>query len=198
MAYKKIYCIVEQRKYTKHDKGKERKELTEFDAKKIATRLLERDILNETSYDVKFDMIEPDFNSNTQRLSSAGIQKTLFDTFKKNKDIPKEFLDAEMFDVGLEDVKLYQQTLGSKAFYENTDIKGRKTTRKVGYLLRKARALSKYDVIHHDIFLITDAHLPVEQNTFLSSIYSPQHLQEKIDNTGRVRKSWVVTYEADY
>ena len=77
MAYKKIYCIVEQRKYTKHDKGKERKEITEFDAKKIATRLLERDILNESSYDVKFDMIEPDVNSKTQRLSSIKIQKIL-------------------------------------------------------------------------------------------------------------------------
>ena len=190
MAYKKIYCIVEQRKYTKHDKGKERKEITEFDAKKIATRLLERDILNESSYDVKFDMIEPDVNSKTQRLSSIKIQKILFDTFKKNADIPKELLDAY---VGLDDAKLYQQTLGSKAFYEN-----KKITRKVSDLLRKARNLSKYDVIHHDIFLITDAHLPVEQNTFLSSIYSPQHLQEKIDNTGRASKSWVVTYEADY
>ena len=190
MAYKKIYCIVEQRKYTKHDKGIARKEITEFDAKKIATRLLERDILNESSYDVKFDMIEPDVNSKPQRLSSSGIQKILFDTFKKNTDIPKELLDAY---VGLEDVKLYQQTLGSKAFYENKTI-----TRKVSDLLRNARKLSKYDVISHDIFLITDAHLPVERNTFLSSIYSPQHLQEKINNVGRARKSWVVTYEADY
>ena len=195
MAYKKIYCIVEQRKYTKHDKSKERREITEFDAKKIATRLLEIDILNESSYDVKFDMIEPDSNSNTQRLSSSGIQKELFDTFKNNENIPKEFLDAY---VGLDDAKLYQQTLGSKAFYENTDIKGKKITRKVGYLLRKARALSKYDVVYHDVFYITDAHLPVEQNTFLTSIYSPQHLQEKIDNTGRARKSWVVTYETDF
>ena len=94
MAYKKIYCIVEQRKYTKHDKGIARKEITEFDAKKIATRLLERDILNESSYDVKFDMIEPDVNSKPQRLSSSGIQKILFDTFKKNTDIPKELLYA--------------------------------------------------------------------------------------------------------
>ena len=195
MAYKKIYCIVEQRKYTKHDKGIARKEITEFDAKKIATRLLERDILNESSYDVKFDMIEPDVNSKPQRLSSSGIQKILFDTFKKNTDIPKELLDAY---VGLEanfedDAKLYQQTLGSKAFYENKTI-----TRKVSDLLRNARKLSKYDVISHDIFLVTDAHLPVERNTFLSSIYSPQHLQEKINNVGRARKSWVVTYEADY
>jgi len=190
MAYKKLYCIIEQREYTKTDKGIQRKEITEFYAKKIATRLLERDILNESSYDVKFDMIEPDVNSKTQRLSSIKIQKILFDTFKKNADIPKELLDAY---VGLDDAKLYQQTLGSKAFYEN-----KKITRKVGDLLRKARNLSKYDVIHHDIFLITDAHLPVERNTFLSSIYSPQHLQEKIDNTGRARKSWVVTYEADY
>ena len=88
---------------------------------------------------------------------------------------------------------MYQQTLGSKAFYENKTI-----TRKVSDLLRNARKLSKYDVISHDIFLVTDAHLPVERNTFLSSIYSPQHLQEKINNVGRARKSWVVTYEADY
>ena len=190
MAYKKIYCIVEQRKYTKHDKSIARKEITEFDAKKIATRLLEKYLINDSSYDVKFDMIEPDVNSKPQRLSSLRMQNTLFDTFKKNADIPKELLDA---DVGLEDVKLYQQTLGSKAFYENKTI-----TRKVSDLLRNARKLSKYDVISHDIFLATDAHLPVERNTFLSSIYSPQHLQEKIDDVEKAKTSWVVTYEADY
>ena len=190
MAYKKIYCIVEQRKYTKHDKGIARKEITESDAKKIATRLLEKYLINDSSYDVKFNMIEPDVNSKPQRLSSLKIQNTLFDTFKKNADIPKELLDA---DVGLEDVKLYQQTLGSKAFYENKTI-----TRKVSDLLRNARKLSKYDVISHDIFLVTDAHLPVERNTFLSTIYSPQHLQEKIDDVEKAKTSWVVTYEADY
>ena len=98
MAYKKIYCIVEQRKYTKHDKGIARKEITESVAKKIATRLLEKYLINDSSYDVKFDMIEPDVNSKPQRLSSLKIQNTLFDTFKKNADIPKELLDA---DVGL-------------------------------------------------------------------------------------------------
>ena len=183
MAYKKIYCIVEQRKYTKHDKGIARKEITESDAKKIATRLLEKYLINDSSYDVKFDMIEPDVNSKPQRLSSLKIQNTLFDTFKKNADIPKELLDA---DVGLEDVKLYQQTLGSKAFYENKTI-----TRKVSDLLRNARKLSKYDVISHDIFVISVFRA-------CSSIYSPQHLQEKIDSVGRARKSWVVTYETDY
>ena len=128
-------------------------------------------------------MIEPDVNSKPQRLSSLKIQNTLFDTFKKNADIPKELLDA---DVGLDDVKLYQQTLGSKAFYENKTI-----TRKVSDLLRNARKLSKYDVISHDIFVISVFRA-------CSSIYSPQHLQEKIDDVEKAKTSWVVTYEADY
>ena len=61
---------MEQRKYTKHDKGIARKELTEFDAKKIATRLLESEILNNSGYDIKYDNIQLDVNSKPQRLSS--------------------------------------------------------------------------------------------------------------------------------
>ena len=190
MAYKKIYCIVEQRKYTKHDKGNLRKEITEFDAKKIATRLLESEILNNSGYDIKYDNIQLDVNSKPQRLSSSGIQKILFDTFKKYQSIPYEIADIVNNKLNVEHIKSYQQTLGSDAY--------EKYMRSVSELVYKTRILSKYDLVYHDIFYITDAHLPVEENVFLSSIYSPQHLQGKIDNTGRSRKSWVVTYEADY
>jgi hypothetical protein len=189
MANKKIYCIVEQRKYTAADKGIARKEITEFDAKEIATRLLESEILNNSGYDVKYDNIQLDVNSKPQRLSSLGIQKILFDTFKSDKDIPQELAELAK-GLNIEHIKAYQRTLGSRAF-ENY-MKG------VSKLLYKARVMSKYDLVYHDIFYITDAHFPVDENVFLSSIYSTQHLQEKINNVGRARKSWVITYEADY
>ena len=84
---------MEQRKYTAADKGVARKEITEFDAKKIATRLLESEILNNSGYDVKYDNIQLDVNSKPQRLSSLGIQKILFDIFKSDKDIPQELAE---------------------------------------------------------------------------------------------------------
>jgi len=194
MFDKTIWCIVQPRNYTKWDKDQiaSGRYLTKEQAGDIAHHVLSENVLNISTLDTKYQMIEPSTFHETRRLSTVSIQMKLRFILKQYEQsvdkLIKIFPDIDDRQLLMEYLR-GQQPKNPLEAVSSSNI----TT-----FLRLCSKISKDNVSDQDIFLVTDAHLPTDENVFVTNVLHLEYLNTLFKQKSKAKRSWVVPFTVKY
>ena len=189
---KTIWCIVQPRRYTKWDKDQieSGRFMTKEEASAIAYHILSENVLNVSTFDKKYQLLETSTSQETRRLSTESIQKKLRFVLRGYEKVVDDLMDV-FPDIG--DRQILMEYLHMDLKNENRNIYPQIST-----FLRLCSKLDKDNIVDQDIFLVTDAHLPVNENVFITNVLTLKYLNYLINQKSKAKRSWVVPFTVKY
>ena len=183
---KTIWCIVQPRNYTKWDKDQVEsgRFMTKEEAFAIAHHVLSENVLNISTFDMKYQLLERSTFQETRRLSTESTQKKLRFVLKGYEKVVDELMDIFP---DIDDRQILME-------YLHGNIKNEQ----IATLLRLCSKLDKDNIVDQDIFLVTDAHLPANENVFITNVLTLNYLNNLINQQSKAKRSWVVPFTVKY
>jgi len=207
---KTIWCIVQPRKYTKWDKDQvaSGRYMTKEQAGDIAYHVLSENVLNVSTFDMKYQLLErctyKDNQYETRRLSTESMQKKLHSVLNEYEKVVDELMGVFPYvhTPGLKDNKDFFMDYLQHGIGGGRNMQGKKRFSNISYRIYKflslCSKLSKDNIVDQDIFLVTDAHLPVNENVFINNVLTLEYLNYLINQKSKARRSWVVPFTVKY